>query len=54
MARGTEERTNKLLLALGSVVIQSSGAHETDDHILVCDGSGSLRASVTSQKLRIK
>jgi hypothetical protein len=40
----TYVQSSKLLLALASTVIFSFESHETHDHILLPDGSGSLQA----------
>jgi hypothetical protein len=40
--------TAKLLLALASTVILGSESHETHDHTLLSDGSGSLQTTVDS------
>jgi hypothetical protein len=40
--------TAKFQLALASTPILGSDPHGTDDHILLCDGTGSLLKDVTT------
>jgi hypothetical protein len=40
--------TAKLLLTLASIVILGSESHETNYHILLSDGSGSLQSAIVS------